>query len=99
MIFSKMKSGNALMDVLCFDMGSGGIAGARFDEKLTAPATAEVPWDLHRDAGGRATLSAQVIESTFARVAQQMGRDDPPAAISIACFMHSFLLTDSSGAA
>ena len=44
------------MDVLCFDLGSGGVRGARFDEHLRVGALHDVQWNLHRDAQGRATL-------------------------------------------
>jgi len=83
------------MEVLCFDIGSGGITAARFNEQLDVSALREVSWDLHRDAQGRATLSADAIESAFLELALALGSDTPPAAVSIGCFMHSFVVLSS----
>lgn len=83
------------MEVLCFDIGSGGIAAARFDEQLEVSASQEVPWDLHRDAQGHATLSADDIEAAILSLAKDLQGERPPAAVSIACFMHSFLVLSS----
>jgi gluconokinase len=86
------------MDVLCFDIGSGGVRGARFNEQLDVLALHEVPWDLHRDAEGRATLSVYDIECAFGEVARALSTA-APAAVSIGCFMHSFLVLSSCCAA
>src|SRR6185503_10173362 len=83
------------MEVLCFDIGSGGIAAARFDEQLEVSAHREVPWDLHRDAQGHATLSADDVESAILKLATDLQGDSSPAAVSIGCFMHSFLVLSS----
>jgi gluconokinase len=83
------------MEVLCFDISTGGITAARFDEQLNVSATRESSWDLHRDAQGRATLSADDIESAIRALATELHRDTPPAVVSIACFMHSFLVLSS----
>ena len=86
------------MDVLCFDVGSGGVRGARFDERLEVLALHDAPWNLHRDAEGRATLSVYDIECALGEVAGGL-RGGAPAAISISCFMHGFLLMSSCCAA
>jgi gluconokinase len=83
------------MEVLCFDIGTGGVVAARFNEHLQASAQSEVPWDLHRDAQGRATLSADHIESAILQLSKNLPGGAPPAAISIGCFMHSFLVLSS----
>src|SRR4030095_11702451 len=87
------------MDVLCFDIGSGGVRGARFDERLSLSGMHNVTWDLHRDAQGRATLSVYDIECAFSEVAGALTSPPRPAAISIGCFMHSFLVLSSCCAA
>ncbi|HET9218704.1 MAG TPA: hypothetical protein VFR18_17095, partial [Terriglobia bacterium] len=69
------------MDVLCFDVGSGGVRGARFDERLEVLALHDAPWNLHRDAEGRATLSVYDIECALGEVAGGL-RGGAPAAIS-----------------
>lgn len=83
------------MEVLCFDISTGGINAARFDEQLKVSASRESSWDLHRDAQGRATLSAEDIESALLALASELSTGTPPAAVSIACFMHSFLVLSS----
>ena len=85
------------MDVLSFDIGSGGITAARIDENLVTRAIAEISWDLRRDASGRATLSVDEIQNAFKRAAAAVHANEPAAALSIACFMHSFLVVDSAG--
>jgi gluconokinase len=87
------------MHVLCFDIGSGGIRGARFNEQLDVLELHDVAWNLHRDAEGRATLSVYDIECAFSEVAQRLAAGPGPAAVSIGCFMHSFLVLSSCCAA
>jgi gluconokinase len=87
------------MDVLCVDIGSGGVRGARFNEQLDLLALHDVPWSLHRDAEGRATLSVYDIECAFSEAAGELSGDSAPAAVSIGCFMHSFLVLSSCCAA
>jgi gluconokinase len=82
------------MEVLCFDIGSGGVAAARFDERLSVSASGEIPWLLHRDADGRVSLSADVIESALLELNRRIQRD-PPTAVCIGSFMHSFLVLSS----
>ena len=87
------------MDVLCFDIGSGGVRGARFNEDLDVLVLHEAAWSLHRDAEGRATLSVYDIECAFSEVAKRLATGSVPAAVSIGCFMHSFLVLSSCCAA
>jgi len=86
------------MDVLCFDIGSSGVRGARFNERLEISAVHNSTWNLHRDAEGRATLSVYDIECAVADVAQALA-SPAPAAISVGCFMHSYLVMSSCCAA
>lgn len=87
------------MDVLCFDIGSSGVRGARFNERLEISSTHDAPWNLHRDAEGRATLSVYDIECAVSEVAHALSGPAPPAAVSIGSFMHSFLVMSSCCAA
>jgi gluconokinase len=87
------------MDVLCFDMGSSGVRGARFDERLRVSALHSSPWNLQRDQEGRATLSVYDVECAFLEVAHALAGPTAPAAASIACFMHSYLVLSSCCAA
>ena len=87
------------MEVLCFDIGTGGIRGARFNEKLDVLALHDSPWDLHRDAGGQATLSVYDIECAFSEVGRALTGSSSIAAVSIGSFMHGFLVLSSCCAA
>ena len=87
------------MDVLCFDIGTGGVRGARFNERLEVLALHDAPWTLHRDAEGRATLSVYDIECAFSEVGRALSGDSSTVAVSIGCFMHSFLVLSSCCAA
>jgi gluconokinase len=82
-------------EVLCFDIGSGGVAAARFNERLEVSAFKEMSWNLHRDAQGHATLSAYDIDCAVSQLASDVQGATPPAAVCIASFMHSFLVLSS----
>jgi gluconokinase len=86
-------------EVLCFDIGTGGVRAARFNERLEASIVREHSWDLHRDAQGHATLSAYDIETAVAQLAEDLQGDAPPVAVCIGSFMHSFLVLSSCCAA
>jgi gluconokinase len=86
-------------EVLCFDIGSGGITAARFNERLEPSIVRESSWDLHRDAQGRATLSAYDIETAIWQLAEELKGDSAPAAVCIGSFMHSYLVLSSCCAA
>src|SRR5262245_20754056 len=87
------------MEILCFDIGSGGIRGARFNERLEISLKHESSWNLQRDSKGHATLSVYDIECAFTEVAHALTNGKPPAAVSVGCFMHSFLVLSSCCAA
>src|SRR4029453_18276008 len=70
-----------------------------FNEQLGVSALHESPWNLHRDAEGRATLSVYDVECAFSEVAQALSGPSAPAAVAIGCFMHSFLVLSSCCAA
>src|SRR5687768_15997351 len=78
------------MEVLCFDVASGGVSGARIDEDLNVRAEAEEPWDL-------STLSAPILRSAFESVNRQLAAGAAPAAIALSSFMHGFLVVDAAG--
>jgi len=72
-------------EVLCVDIGSGGISAARFDEDLTLRGYDEIPWGNH-------IRSPETLKGFFHQLLQTFEYDAPPAAICIASFMHSFIL-------
>jgi len=75
-------------EVLCFDIASGGLSAARFNEHLEARAYNEVRWEP--------PLSADSVKTAFRRLEQSALRE-APAAIAISSFMHSFLVTEPGG--
>jgi gluconokinase len=79
------------MRVLCFDISTGGLARAVFDENLVAYDMAESPWHITMDAGGAAVLTADALETALRRVMSQKPAS-PVDAISSSGFMHSSLI-------
>ena len=75
-------------EVLCFDIASGGLSAARFNEELENSAYQEVAWKM--------PLSASSLKQAFERIEDSISHDKP-AAISMSSFMHSFLVLDSNG--
>jgi gluconokinase len=73
-------------EVLCFDIASGGLSAARFNEHLESSAYDEVAWEMPRTAGG--------IKKAF-RYLEHSLAGTTPAAISISSFMHSFLVMNA----
>jgi gluconokinase len=77
-------------EVLCFDVASGGVSGARFDEQLNTVVHADARWSIE-------TLTPAELLSTFRRIAEKLDTGSSPAAISITSFMHGFLIVDNDG--
>src|SRR5438477_12960141 len=77
-----------LREVICFDIGSGGMSAVRFNERLEIRDYAEIPWTL--------PLSADSLLQAFHGLNSPSERESP-VAISISSFMHSFLVTDANG--
>jgi gluconokinase len=75
-------------EVLCFDIASGGLSAARFNERLENSPYDEVPWQM--------PLSSGSVKQAFRRLEHSMS-GDMPAAISISSFMHSFVVMDAEG--
>jgi gluconokinase len=73
-------------EVLCFDISSGGLSAARFNEHLESSAYDEVAWQMPRTAAG--------IKKAF-RYLEHSLAGTTPAAISISTFMHSFLVMNA----
>lgn len=78
-----------MKEVLCFDIGSGGMSAARFNEQLEVSGYAEIPWEP--------PLTADIVLSVFKTLSRKVQGDELPAALSISSFMHSFLLLGWDG--
>src|SRR5262245_36232245 len=78
------------MEVLCFDISSGGVSGARFDADLNIVAQLESSWDLAR-------LDPSRMRREFLDLASRLRDRSPLAAICITSFMHGFLIVDRAG--
>lgn len=74
--------------MLCYDIASGGLSAARFNQRLEDSAYDEVPWET--------PLSADSVKQAFRRLKHSVSQDEP-AAISISSFMHSFIVMDRGG--
>lgn len=81
------------MNVLCFDIASGGISAAIFNEELAVSDVVEVPWQISNGADGSAVLPVSVFNQTLKDVFHRRpARKADVDAISFAGFMHSVVL-------
>jgi len=78
------------MNILCFDISSGGISGALFDSELRAVRYAEVQWDA-------ATLSVPGVIAQFQTIINDLKptTDDNIGAICLDTFLHNCVLLDA----
>jgi len=80
------------MNLLCFDISSGGITAALFNSKLEAVRVAESRWILETDKQGTAaTLSLELVIEQFKQAIRGLNLtgNDAIDAICIGTFMHS----------
>src|SRR5262245_24196437 len=84
------------MNLLCFDIASGGISAALFNSNLDVIRFAETQWTLETDDQGAATLAVTTVEAQFKQVIQQLNvtRNDAIAAICMDSFMHNCVVLD-----
>src|SRR5262249_61561864 len=82
------------MNLLCFDMGSGGITAAILNSDLEAERFADNQWDLETDKHGAATLSVEGIVERFKRAIRSVDvtSTDPIDAICICTFLHNCVM-------
>src|SRR5690349_10498035 len=81
------------MRVLCFDISSGGLGRAVFDEELGVHDVAESSWQITNEADGAAVLTADALETAL-RSVMQTNLSAPVDAIGFSGFMHSSLALD-----
>jgi len=86
------------MNLLCFDMGSGGIAAAILNSNLEAERFADNQWVLETDEYGAATLSVEGIVERFKRAIRSVDvtSTDPIDAICIGTFLHNCVVLDEA---
>src|SRR5436853_2739474 len=80
------------MSLLCFDISSGGISAAVLDSRLEPIRVVEGRWEP------AAKLALDTITAQFKHLIAELNVasvTDPIAAVSIGCFMHSFVLLNS----
>ena len=83
------------MKVLAFDIASGGLSAAIFNEQLTAVHAVEVPWTITLSSDGSAVLDLQTFDAAFLeafRLLQQSGISVD--GICISAFMHNCIFLD-----
>ena len=84
------------MNVLAFDIASGGLVVALFDEKLAAANLVEIPWHIKLQPDGAAVLTVAALDNAVvAACARFKGRAID--ALSFSAFMHNLVLLDESG--
>src|SRR5262245_31904370 len=86
------------MNLLCFDMGSGGISAAIFSSNLEAEKFTDNEWILETDKHGAATLSVESIVERFKRAIRSVDvtSTDPIDAICIGTFLHNYVMLDET---
>jgi gluconokinase len=86
------------MNLLCFDMGSGGISAAIFNSNLDAKRYADNQWVLETDKHGAATLSVEGTVERFKHAIRSVDvlSTDPINAICIGTFLHSCVVLDEA---
>ncbi|HLH29600.1 MAG TPA: FGGY family carbohydrate kinase [Terriglobia bacterium] len=86
------------MNVLCFDVSSGGISAAIMNSALAATRFVEVAWRLETDERGAATLSVAAVLQHFKSVIAhlQLAPNDNIDALVIDTFLHNCVLLDAS---
>jgi gluconokinase len=77
------------MNLLCFDISSGGISGALLNSNLECIRFAESPWNAE-------VLRAETVVSEFDGVIRQLNIAEPVSGLCIGTFMHNCVLLDGS---
>jgi gluconokinase len=87
------------MNLLCFDVSSGGISGALLNSELAHVRSAEWTWTFDTDSQGASTLTANAVIDGFRTAIRRMQivESDGVGAICIDTFLHSCLLLDGAG--
>jgi gluconokinase len=87
------------MNLLCFDISSGGISAAVFDSQLTVRRIAETQWHLESSEAAAADLQVAHVLDAFRNCIRKLDVSDPGSvdAICIGTFLHSCLLLDADG--
>lgn len=81
------------MNVLCFDIATGGLTAALFNEKLEASRVIEKPWRIRLQPDGAAVLPVSVFEQAIFGIAAGIPAD----AIAFSAFMHSLVAVGDAG--
>jgi gluconokinase len=86
------------MNLLCFDISSGGITSALLNERLEPESITDNRWILERDSRGAAALSAESIIEQFKQSIRllNLSADRQIDAICIGTFLHSCVLLDAA---
>src|SRR5262245_9943231 len=87
------------MKVLTFDIATGGLSAAIFDQQLNALHAVEVPWTIDVGSDGSAVLDLQTLDDAFLeafRLLEQSAGTDPISidGICISAFMHNCIFLD-----
>jgi len=86
------------MNLLCFDVSSGGITAGLLDASLAVLRITKNPWALETDHSGAAVLSLNQVQDSFKGAIRELGLSSAGSidAICIGTFMHNIVLLDDS---
>ena len=82
------------VNILAFDVSSGGVSATIFDSDLQPVSTLEREWRLVMNEDGAATLTTDIIVQRFKEVASGLNLPKTLDAIVMSCFMHNCVLLD-----
>jgi gluconokinase len=86
------------MNLLCFDVSSGGITAGLLDSSLAVLRITKNPWALETDQSGAAVLPLHQVLDSFKRVIQELSISSAESidAICLGTFMHDIVLLDDN---
>jgi gluconokinase len=84
------------MNVLTFDISSGGLSAGIFDADLSATSLVEVPWEIPLGSDGAATLEIPKLLEALAETISRLRPLPQTDAVSFSGFMHSSIFLDEN---
>src|SRR5689334_12547114 len=87
------------MNILCFDISTGGLTAAILNEQLNALSTSEIPWQISTNADGAAVVDVDLFKRAMLESTTTIPdkfRSDIDA-ISFSAFMHNYTVLDGRG--
>jgi len=83
------------MNILAFDIASGGLSAAVFNEDLVPKRLTEIPWHIREGVDGSAVLEVPHLEKALSQAFAAFSGLAAIDAISFSAFMHNCILLDA----